>query len=182
MISLLLVLAVGLSSWSILISNLTLHSAKPEDPKQADAYMTQVIATNYNKEGKPALKITSPKMIHYPNNDSTDITTPCVLVYRDSSHPWDIDAQFAKTTHGINEILFWNHVNIHHAADEANPVTTMLTESLTILPQEKIASTKDAITFIQPDTKIHAVGMLADLNSNTIKLLSQTEGEYAPSS
>ena len=58
----------------------------------------------------------------------------------------------------------------------------MKTASLTVFPDKQQASTDNAIVITQPDTVIHAVGMLADLNEGTVKLLSQAKGDYVPSS
>jgi lipopolysaccharide export system protein LptC len=152
------------------------------DPKKADSYMEEVTAMQYGVSGKPTMKLVTPKMVHYPEKDSTDIFSPHMVIYRKSPEPWYIESNFAKTTDGIKEILFWSNVTIHHPTDIENPATSLQTETLTIFPEQQIASTDQAVTFIQPDTTVHAIGMLANLNDNTIKLLSQAQGEYAPSS
>jgi lipopolysaccharide export system protein LptC len=179
-LSLLIILAVGLSAWSIIISPAK-TMALAQDPKIADSFMEEVVAIVFNKIGNPSLKLVTPKMIHYPENDKTDILTPHVTVFRQSPEPWYIDSDYAKTNNGISEILFWSHVNIHHLADKENPQTSLLTDSLTIYPDQQLASTNQAVTFLQPDTTVHAVGMLANLEAGTIKLISQTQGEYVPS-
>jgi lipopolysaccharide export system protein LptC len=181
-ISFLILFATALSGWSIIISHFSHAPALTNDPSKADTFMEEVIATTINKEGNPTLKLITPKMVHYPKDDSTDIMAPRVTIYRKSPEPWHIDSNFAKTTNGTSTILFWSHVNIHHSTDAENPETNLLTESLTVFPDKKLASTDLPITFIQPDTTVHAVGMLANLNDNTIKLLSATQGEYAPAS
>lgn len=181
LISFLLFLAVILSSWSILISK-----KKPQyiakDQGIPDAYMENVIATIIDKTGIQVLKIESPKMIHYSQDDRTDITTPHITFFRQSPEPWHINSDFAKATQGIEEILFWSNVVIHHNEDIAAHTTTMKTETLTVFPTKKIASTKDAVLITQPDTTIQAIGMWANLNDGIIKLLTDTKGEYAPHS
>lgn len=181
MVSLLLILAVGLSSWSILISKKK-PVYIPKDSGVPDAYMEQVTATIIDKTGMQILKIESPKMVHYTKDDTTDIETPHITFFRQSPEPWHINSDFAKATQGIEEILFWSRVVIHHAQDIATNTTTMKTESLTVLPNKKIASTKDAVLITQPDTTIQAVGMWANLNDGVVKLLTDTKGEYAPRS
>ena len=181
-ISLLLLIAAGLSAWSILISKQTTLLVIKNPTEHPDAIMENVIATIINKEGKPSLKIETPKMIHYAKNDTTDITTPHVTVYRQSPKPWTIDSQYAQATHGIVQINFWNHVVIHHPDDKLNPTTTMQMASLTVFPDKQIAQTDQAVVLTQPDTTIHAIGMLANLDNGTIKLISQTRTEYVPHS
>jgi lipopolysaccharide export system protein LptC len=182
LISLLTLSALGLSGWSILIANPAQVTTTQDDPKKPDSFMEDVVATIFNKEGTPSLKLTTPKMIHYPENNMTHLETPRVTLFRKSPQPWFIDSDYANAKNGIEEILFWSNVHIHHPSDIENPTTSLHTASLTIFPDQQIASTHDPVTFIQPDTTVHAIGMQANYDTGTIKLLSEAKGEYAPTS
>ncbi len=177
----LLLIAFLLSAWSIL---LTKH-ARPLLVKHAnepDAFMENIVATIMNKQGSPSLKIEAPKMTHYAEDDTTHILHPRVTVYRHSPQPWFIHSDYADASKGTQEIIFSDNVVIHHPADIANPNTTMETLSLTVFPDKQQAETHNPVTIMQPDTTIHAIGMLADLNNGTVKLLSEAKGDYVPAS
>lgn len=179
-ISFLIILTLGLSCWSIFISK---HSETTfaDTAHRPDAFMENVVATIINKEGNLTLKVEAPKMVHYTDNDTTDIETPHITMYRQSPEPWHINSNYAKATQGLDQIYFWDNVVIHHMSDIANPTTTMTTTTLTVFPDKQIAQTNDNVTLIQPDTTIHGLGMLANLNDGTVQLLSQARGEYVPS-
>lgn len=181
-LSLLLIIALSLSAWSILLSHSNNRGSLTTNPREADSYMQDVVATIFNNEGKRSLTMTTPKMTHYPEGDTTQILTPAVTVYRQSPMPWYINSDSAKAIHGIDEILFSNNVNIRHPADIENPTTSMTTNMLTIFPSKQVASTDQPVVFTQPDTVIHATGMQANLDDGTIELLSQAKGEYVPTS
>ena len=180
--SLLLVLAIGLCIWSLrLVTPGHLWSAN-NDPGKPDSYMQDVVATQFNKEGKITLKLTSPRLTHYAVDDRMHITTPHLVLYRQSPKPWYIQSEYADTKHGVDEILFSENVKIRHPADSENPETALATRAITIFPSQKMASTAEAVVFTQPDTIVHAIGMLANLDDGSIKLLSEAQGEYAPTS
>jgi lipopolysaccharide export system protein LptC len=179
-ISFLLMFAIGLSAWSIMIANPSKSIHTEDDPSRPDSFMQDIVATMFNKDGKPTLRLIAPQLTHFPENNLTHIVTPRVTIFRTSPQPWYIDADYADAKNGIDEIRFWSNVQIRHPADTENPKTSMNTESLSVFPDQQIASTKDAVTFVQPDTTVHAIGMLANLSDGTIKLLSQAKGEYAP--
>lgn len=181
-ITFLLMLAAILSGWSIFLSSQSQTSAIETKPDQPDAFMENVAATIMNKLGQPALKVETPHMVHYTENDKTELTTPHVVIYRQSPQPWHINANHAVASPGISNITFWDNVIIHHLADSDNPVTTMRTSKLTILPDSQIAKTAEAVTVTQPDTTVHAIGMLANWDDGTVKLLSQAREEYVPNS
>jgi lipopolysaccharide export system protein LptC len=176
----LLLLAAGLSGWSMFMPKKSVPIIVNSQQEKPDAFMENVVATIFNKEGKPALKIETAKMTHFAEDDTTQMTTPHVTVYRQSPNPWYIDSDYAKSSQGIAQIIFWSNVVIHHPEDVVNPTTTMQTASLTVFPDKQIAQTNEAVTLTQPDTTIHAVGMLANLGSGTVKLISQARTEYVP--
>lgn len=179
--SFLFCIAFVLSAWSILLSK-QLAPQKKNHSDEPDAYMENIVAVIMNKQGSPSLKIEAPKMMHYAEDDMTYINYPHVTVYRQSPQPWYINSDHAEASYGTEQIVFSDNVVIHHPADVENPDTTMKTISLTVFPDKKQASTDDPVIITQPDTVIHAVGMLADLNDGTVKLLSQAKGDYVPTS
>lgn len=180
-ITLLIIIAVGLAAWRTL-------SYRPKNilpsPTRAipDAFMENVTVTIFNKQGKPNLKMVTPKMVHYVENDATQITSPQLTLYRQSPQPWYISSQYAKATHGIEQIDFWNDVVIQHAGELNKTATVIKTPSLTVYPNKQVAKTIDLITLIQPNITVQAKGMYADLITGKINLLSQARGEYVPNS
>lgn len=181
-ITFLLLIAGGLSTWSILLTSKPSFVVLENKNNQPDAIMENIVTTVMNKTGTPALKVETPMMMHYAENDSTELLTPHVTVYRQSPEPWHIKAKHARTQKGVSEILFWGNVVIHHLADTTNPMTTMRTPTLTVFPDQQIAKTEEAVVLTQPDTIIRAVGMLANWEAGTVRLLSQAREEYVPKS
>lgn len=136
-LSFLLIIAVALSCWSIILYHPAHMSIPDNDPKKLDSYMEDVTAIMFSKEGAPTLKLVTPRMVHFPENNTTDIEQPRVTIFRKSPQPWFIDSNHAKASNGMQSILFWSEVNIHHPADEENPATTLATDTLTIFPSNK---------------------------------------------
>src|SRR3990167_1539626 len=179
LVGLLTLIAASLSAWSLFTVKPTKNPARPAATTM-DAYMEGVVALIMNKQGKPSLKLVTTKMIHYAENDSTDILSPELTIYRPSHQPWFVTSHYAKATQGIDQILFWNKVVIHHPADYSSPATLIKTSSLSVFPEKQFASTQDPITVAQPNMTIRAKGMESDMIAGTVKLLSQTSGEYEP--
>jgi lipopolysaccharide export system protein LptC len=178
----LLAIAISLSCWSIFISSHDSKIITTTALNQPDAFMENIVATVMNKLGKPSLKVETTKMIHYADGDTAVLYSPRVTVFRQSPQPWHISASYAKTKQGISEIQFWNNVIINHPADTDNPLTIMRTSALSIFPNQQVAKTNEPVVVTQPDATVHAVGMLANWDEGTVKLLSQAREEYVPSS
>lgn len=158
-------------------------SAKPKvNPDLPDAFMENVTAVILDKMGKVTMKIVTPKMVHFAQEDTTNFIDPQLTLYHKSPTPWFIESKTAKAMHGIDKVVFKENVTIHRPADYSNPATVIKTTTLTVHPNEKTAETAEPITMIQPNTIMKAIGMQADMDSGNIKLLSQAQGEYVPDS
>lgn len=179
-IAFIIVAALGLAIITTVISYRPTVTTSAQKEQAPDAFMEDVTTLVIDKQGKPSMKIATPKLIHYANENSTHFVNPRLTLYRQSPQPWYIEANYAKALEGIDKIHFWNNVTIHHAADYNNPATLIKTTSLTVYPNQQTAETNDLITLIQPSITVKATGMQANMNTGDIKLLSQARGEYAP--
>lgn len=177
-----MIIILGFATWTTLLSFRSQTTMPSPTALLPDAFMEDVNALIMDKQGKPNMKIVTPKLIHYAESDTTRFTMPQLTLYRKSPQPWYITSQYAKATQGTENVDFWENVVIQHAADQNNPSTVIKTTTLTVYPNKKMAETNRFITLIQPNIVVNAVGMLANMNTGEIKLLSQARGEYAPDS
>lgn len=180
LITISIVLTVSIAAFMTLSSYDTPERRSKKQTQLPDAFMETVNAVILDKSGKINIEIVSPKMIHFSKNDTTDFIDPQLTFHHKSPQPWYIESKFAKAIHGINNVVFKENVLIHHPADTNNPATLIKTSSLVVHPIAQTAETKDLITMEQPNSTIKAIGMFADMNSGSIKLLSEAQGEYEP--
>lgn len=179
-ISLIMIIVVGLATWTTYFSYRPQNNASTTTTLLPDAFMEDVTAFIMDKQGKPSMKIITPKMVHFTENDTSQLTSPQLTLYRKSPKPWYVTANQAKATQGIENVHFWDNVVIHHAADNTHPATLIKTSTLMVHPNKQTAETDKLVTLIQPNLVVKAIGMNADMNSGDIKLLSQARGEYVP--
>lgn len=178
-VSFLLAVSLGVLSTLTFLSGHTPELAQNALP---DAIMTDVTTTILDKMGKVSMRIVTPKLTHYTHQDTTDLTTPEVTLYRNSLKPWVIHSTYAEATQGMDNVKFWDNVTVHHPASYDSPATLIKTTTLTVHPNLQTAETPALITLIQPNITVNAIGMTANINTGDIHLLSQARGEYAPTS
>lgn len=182
-ITIISLMILGLAIWTGLLSYRTPDNPSMHKINLPDGMMENVTALIMDKEGNPHIKIVTPKMVHFAEDDTTHLISPHIsLLYRTSPKPWNVTANYAKATQGIDNILLWDDVIIHHAADENNPATLIKTSTLMVHPNKKTAETDQIVTLIQPSLVVKATGMQANMDDGDIRLLSQARGEYVPSS
>ena len=184
-LSCIMLLTLGAALWTSLFTfkQKTMGSHATDvahTPVLPDAYMEEVNTTIMDKQGKIKMKVFTPKMQHFSQNDRSYLTAPLITLYRHTAQPWYISAKTAIAFQGMTQIDFWQQVVIHHPGDESSPETIIKTTKLSVLPDKQIAATAAAITMNQPNLTIDAIGMHADMDKGNIKLLSAARGEYAP--
>jgi lipopolysaccharide export system protein LptC len=173
---------IGLAAWTTLLSTHPHTTTLAQNIIAPDAVMEGVTAIFIDKQGKPTMRVETPKLVHFNENNATDFTDPKLTLYRKSPEPWYVTAKNARAIDGIEHVNFEHDVVIHHAADLHNPATVIKTDTLTVFPDKQIAETSDPITLVQPSVVVKATGMHADMMTGDIKLLSEARGEYVPSS
>lgn len=179
LLSVFMITAIALTAW-VTLSFHWRNAQHVHSPNVPDAYMEAFTVTLMDKQGKQHIKITSPKLVHFAQNDTSILTTPQLTIYRKSPQPWFVTSQFARAIDGTEHIQFWGDVTIHHAGDITSPATIIKTEHLMVHTNSQTAETTDTINFIQPNITVKAIGMTADIGAGNINLLSQARGEYVP--
>ncbi|HEX4045981.1 MAG TPA: LPS export ABC transporter periplasmic protein LptC [Gammaproteobacteria bacterium] len=179
-ISIAVLITIGFALSTMLFFSRSQNIYHPKQQQQPDAIMEGVTALIMNKSGKPNMKIVTPKLVHYMENNTSHLTTPHLTIYRDSPQPWHVTSQHAKALHGTDQVEFWENVVIRHAADTRHPATVIKTTTLTVHPNEHTAQTDEFITLTQPNLIVKATGMHANMSTGDVRLLSEARGEYVP--
>lgn len=175
-----LLIALGFSGWYY-VQNSTVHYKKNTSNKpQADFYIYNMTSLQFDKNGKLSDKITSPKVTHYPKNNTSYLQQPLIYAQRNQQGAWHIKSDQGKAENGSDVVTLWGNVNLHQEASKENGTTTITTSKLTYYPKKKFAETHKAIQISQPGTVLNSVGMQAYLDQGRVKLLSRARGQYNP--
>lgn len=145
-----------------------------------DGTMEDAFAIVIDKQGHPKMKISTPRMVHYAEQDTSNLTTPHFVFYRQSPEPWHVTSKHAKAVHGADDVYLWDNVVVRHPGDKRQPSTLIKTEKLTVHTAKETAETEELITMIRPNFIIRGIGMFADMTKGDIHLFSNVRGEYVP--
>ncbi len=178
-LSLFLIIAASLSTLFMLRS--TQHESPPPTQQlnqRPDAFMVNVDYSEYDDQGNLHSHLLTPKVIHYPNQNSAVFAQPNFMIYTSERVPWYITAEHGTSRDGINSVFLRDDVHIHQPAEPDNPETTILTTTATIHPPQSTATTDDPVTIVRPGSLVKGTGMEANLKTGVIKLFSHSQGFY----
>lgn len=176
--SLILLIGASLSIWLMLMRDA--KSTTTKQPNAVNAFMTNPVYIEYNKQGQIHSKLNAKKMQHYEKDDTSIFTKPRVLIYTDDHIPWYIRSHYGKSMHGTKEVLLYDRVKLFQPQQTNHPKTTIITSDLMIHPDKSLATTNKKVTVKQPGTVIKGKGIRANFKKSIFRLISQSNGVYTP--
>ncbi|OGO92035.1 MAG: LPS export ABC transporter periplasmic protein LptC [Coxiella sp. RIFCSPHIGHO2_12_FULL_44_14] len=175
------VLLIAVLCWSVV---LLLNNRRISPPhkfsldQRPDAFMINANYDEYNAQGLLQGHLFTPKIIHYPAQNSSTFEKPNIMGYNAERIPWYTSALHGRSRDGSQWIYLWDHVVIHQPDQPHYPKTTIKTHSVIIHPLQSLAETSDHVTIQRPDSTIQGQGMKVDFKKGITTLLSHTQGEY----
>ena len=145
-----------------------------------DYFFENFTATNMDKKGKLAYKVTAIHMEHYPDDNSMKLQQPIFSFYENNIKNWTARADEAVLFQETQKIYLSGNVimvQLPSKKEKSTPVK-LTSKKMTIEAKEKIAHTKTKVKLIQDNNHIQAIGMHADMNTNKIEFLSKTRSHY----
>ena len=152
-------------------------SRKRHDP---DAIVENFSATRLNDQGTPRFVIMAKKMLHFPDDDSTTLQTPHLIMLSAKGPAMHVRAKQGIVSSKGDEVFLHDEVEVLREADTRHEKFTLQTEYLHIMPDKGLLNTDRAVTMVEAQNTIRATGLEIDNNARTLKLLSQVKGDHVP--
>jgi len=175
---LLLAMLAGLSFW---LQKTVEHDDPKSDSKlrhDPDAFAENFSVRRFDDTGNLKYRLVAPYLVHYPDDDSSELNSPVLVSYRPGSPSVTVTGAHAKVTTRGETIFLWDNVSVTRAAyaDRAEMVARM--PDLTAQPEAGFAFTSSPVEITQGQSWIKGVGAQIDNNNSTFLLQSQVTGLY----
>ena len=143
-----------------------------------DFYMEAYDATVMNEQGRPSHRIISPKMVHFPDDDTTELDSPYIVIYRKEGEPWRINAKRGWSASKNENILLTGDVVLDRNKSPYNAAMTLKTDKLRVRPDDEYAETDTPVVMTGQNQRTNANGMRAYLAKGQIQLLDKVKTRY----
>lgn len=151
-------------------------SSKLHNP---DAVVDNVSAVTLNQQGTPHFVMAAKQLVHYSDDDSTDLTEPDVTAIAPLRADVHMTARTGTLSSKGDVIELHNDVHIVRAASATQSELVMQTEYLKVMPNLETAQTDRPVTMDDANDHVDAVGMEMDNKAQIIKLLAQVKATNA---
>ncbi len=142
-------------------------------------YSRNIELINMSKTGQLKTKLTAERMIHFLDDETTDLKNPHYIAYNTKTKPLVIQSSKGWISKDSQHIILKGTVYIDRKADSLHRPLHLITRNLHLFPKQNKAKTKQDVIASSGKDWINAIGMeVLFTQSNQIKLLSRVRGHY----
>jgi lipopolysaccharide export system protein LptC len=134
--------------------------------------------TKISAAGKPDYVLSAARMLHYPDDESTDIVAPRLVQRHDNAPPVVIRAERGTIAKNGAEASFSGNVVVVREAGQGIGELSVQTEYLQIIPDRDLARTDKPVIITEGRSRLSGVGMEFNNKTRQFVLQSQVRGTF----
>jgi lipopolysaccharide export system protein LptC len=182
-----------LRTWSVLLPLLLLLGAtywlnqqvlplppQPDDRKRHDPdyIIDDLSAATLDVHGKPHYLIAAQKMIHYPDDDSTQMMEPRLTSLYADRPPIHVSARRGEVSSKGDQVFLYDDVKVVREASATQSKMVFTTSYLHVLPDKDLADTDRPVTIVNDSTVVNGIGMKLNNKTGVVQLLAQVRSHH----
>ena len=124
-----------------------------------DYLMNNFSTITYDREGRPVTSLSAARMVHYPDDDSTELVAPRVVQSRPAEARLTVTAERGVLSSKGDEIFLYDNVVLDREAHQARPAARMTTEFLHVVRDRSLVRTDRKVLIEEAHRSISGRGM-----------------------
>lgn len=172
---------------SLALLTFWLERTVQEDPRppqlrrhDPDYIVTNFTTTTYNRDGAAESVLSAERMLHYPDDDSTELLAPRVMQAKPDEPRYTVRADRGALSREGDEIFLYDNVVLVREAEEDRPEARMTTDFLHILRDRSLVRTDKAVKIVEGTRAISGRGMEYNNESRELRLASDVVARFEP--
>jgi lipopolysaccharide export system protein LptC len=172
---------------ALALTTFYLERAVHEDEPQSavrrhdpDYLISNLTATTYGKEGLPESVLVAARMIHYPDDDSTELIDPRLVQSKANEARMTVQAERGSLSRDGEEIFLYDSVLLVREARELRPEARLKTSFLHVVRDRSLALTDRDVVLEEDSRQLTGRGMEYNYDSGQLLLRSEVRGRFEP--
>jgi lipopolysaccharide export system protein LptC len=155
----------------------TRPATRRHDP---DYLIANFTSTTFNSAGGPETVLSAAKMIHYPDDDSTELVDPRVVQHKAGDARMAVSAARGALSRDGEEIFLYDNVLLVREATAERPEARLSTSFLHVVQDRTLVRT-DRDVFMQEGARsLSGRGMEYNYGSGQLELRANVRGKFDP--
>ncbi len=127
-----------------------------------DFIVERFTATTLDQAGRPESRLTAKRMVHFPDDETTELEEPRLVQLADEGPPVRISAERGTVTKDGEEVRLYGNVVVIREAQPPRAELRMETTYLQVFPKEERAVTPESVVITEGRSRLAGVGMELD--------------------
>jgi lipopolysaccharide export system protein LptC len=145
-----------------------------------DYIVVNFTTTSYNREGSPESTLSAEKMVHFPDDDTTELTAPRVVQTKPEQPKVTVRADRGKLSRDGEDIFLYDNVVLHREAGAGKAAATMTTDYLQVVRDRSIARTDREVKITEDGRALSGRGMEYNNETRHFTLQNDVRGRFEP--
>ncbi|KAA6186039.1 LPS export ABC transporter periplasmic protein LptC [Thiohalocapsa marina] len=141
----LLLAAAGLAAWWYRQPGPAPDTATATAGTTPDYVVEGLTAVTMDEFGRPQRRLTTPRLRHYAEADSSELDTPQLVLLEEGAPPWIVRSERGRVLDNGDEVVLQGAVRAERAAFGSNEAVTLTTSELLILPDVHYAESDQPV-------------------------------------
>ena len=124
-----------------------------------DYYVENFTTTTYDAGGAALTRMSANKMVHYPDDDTTELMAPRVVQSKPNEPRYTVRAERGQLSRDGDEVFLYGDVVLVREASEHGPEAQMTTEFLHILRDRSLVRTDKEVKIVEGTRSLQGRGM-----------------------
>jgi len=162
------------------------HVVRDEDTRPGqrrhdpDYVVNNFTTTTFNREGLPLSVLSADTMVHYPDDDSTELVAPRVEQTKPDEPRITVTARRGALSGNGEEIFLYDNVVLVREANETQPAARMTTSFLHVVRERSLVRTDREVTLVEDRRSLTGRGMDYNSESRQFNLHADVVGRFEP--
>lgn len=174
-----LVVIVAMTWWLNLLVQAPPGAIDAKARHDPDMEVNRFSATNYGVDGAVRYTVNAAKMVHYPDDDSSELTRLSFAALEPGQPRLSVTSDRGRLLDKGSEVWFEGNVVLNRASAGRVEALTLHTDRLQVLPEEKIARTTSEVVIESPSGRMVASGFELNNEAKTMRL-NKVKAVYQP--
>ncbi len=147
---------------------------------EPDYFVDGLALTKVNARGEPAFLLSAERMVHYPDDESSEFVQPRMVSLNPARPQVSLRAETARTDTKGDETELRGKVVLIRKSDGADPEMSVRSEHMIISTKTEIARTDQAVEILRGTSRLTGVGMEFDNAARHLQIDSRVRGTWQP--
>lgn len=145
-----------------------------------DYLVSSFTTTTYNRDGAAETVMSAQEMVHFPDDDTTELVRPRVVQAKPHQPRFSVRAERGQISRDGDEIFLFGDVVLVREAFAERPETRMTTDFLHVLRDRSLVRTDRAVKIVEGSHILSGRGMEYDNASRELHLRADVVARFSP--